>query len=71
MHCQAVLNNNEINRREKNKRAYQALYEMTYSPDNFKSILAKILVFERYKGLELSKDFENIIKENLGRFEVL
>ncbi|KAM0234334.1 hypothetical protein ACHAP5_010148 [Fusarium lateritium] len=65
---QAVLDNTEIKGKEKNETAQKALYEMTYSPDNFQSALAKIQAFEKYKDLESSEDFGNIIKDNLGRF---
>jgi hypothetical protein len=68
MRYRAVLDNNEINGKEKNEKANQVLYEMNCSQDNFTPALAKILAFEKYKSLESSEDFANIIKENIGRF---
>jgi hypothetical protein len=64
----AILDNNEMNGKEKNEKAHEALYEMNCSPENFKPALAEILAFEKYKGLKSSEDFANIIKENLSRF---
>lgn len=63
-----LLDNNEINGKEKNEKAHQALYEMNDSPDEFESELPKIPAFDKYKHLKSSQDFAKIIKDYLGRF---
>ncbi|KAF5657230.1 RBTMx2-like protein, partial [Fusarium heterosporum] len=64
----AVIDNNEIDGKEKNEAAHQALYEITHWSDEFKPQLDNMKAFEKYKGLESSEDFGNTIKRYLRRF---
>ncbi|KAF5001239.1 hypothetical protein FGRMN_1182 [Fusarium graminum] len=65
----AVIDNNEIDGKEKNEAAHQALFEMSYSPDEFEPHLDKMVAFEKYKDLKSSEHFGDTIKDYIRIFK--